>query len=297
MEKSEGNRQSALTGEFGGRTLKDESQVYDFNAWDNVEWDEQQRTEAQAIVKKQFKNPVPEDMRQSYNDKASDFWDKFYSIHTNSFFKDRHWLRQEFSELFSKVTEEKRTVFEIGCGAGNTVFPLLNEDADKKLFVYAADFSKTAVDVVKNSPEYDESRCKAFVFDITSPSPPAEIEPGSLDICICIFVLSALHPSAWKAAAENIYTLLKPGGLVVFRDYGRYDLTQLRFKGGRLLDENFYIRGDGTQEDVNTLFDKFEIIQNVEDRRLLINRSRQLKMYRVWIQGKFRKPLTETADE
>lgn len=88
----------------------------------------------------------------------------------------------------------------------------------------------------------------------------------------------------------------------MFRDYGRYDMAQLRFKKNRLLSDNFYVRGDGTRvyffdsEEIVKLFgSKFTIEQNAVDRRLIVNRLRKVKMYRVWLQGKFRKPLAGEA--
>lgn len=48
-------------------------------------------------------------------------------------------------------------------------------------------------------------------------------------------------------------------------------------------------------DEVSTLFEVAGLRQeqNVIDRRLQVNRGKMLKMYRVWIQTKFRKPLEE----
>lgn len=90
------------------------------------------------------------------------------------------------------------------------------------------------------------------MWDLSTPpsdasSLPEGVEPNSVDIAILIFVLSALHPQEWQRAVANVYKMLKPGGMAFIRDYGRYDLAQLRIKKGRMLGENFYIRGDGTR--------------------------------------------------
>jgi len=277
---------------FGTRTLGEDDDVYSFNAWDNVEWNSARLAEAERIVAQQKDNSTPESNIEFMQGNAANYWNKFYARNQNRFFKDRRWLPIEFPELFIH-TENKYNVLEIGCGAGNTIFPLLSSD-NPNLHVYGCDYSQEAINVVKTNPLYSSSSCTAFVWDITAKSIPDEISPESMDVIILVFVLSALLPSEWLMAVNNIYRILKPGGIVLFRDYGRYDLTQLRFRPQRLLQDNLYVRGDGTRvyfftsDEISELFSsRFDILQNSIDKRLIVNRARQVQMFRVWLQAKF----------
>lgn len=156
---------------------------------------------------------------------------------------------------------------------------------------------------MQTNSAYDPRRCFAFVHDLCDEDATYPVPGGSLDVIILIFVLSAVVPDKMQKAIGRLSRLLKPGGMMLLRDYGRYDMAQLRFKKGQCLSESFYVRGDGTrvyfftQEELDTLFTTagLEKVQNLVDRRLQVNRGKQLTMYRVWIQCKYRKPLVSGA--
>ncbi|XP_048223241.1 tRNA N(3)-methylcytidine methyltransferase METTL2A isoform X2 [Perognathus longimembris pacificus] len=307
-------------------------------------------------------------MPADYEVNAHKYWNDFYKIHENGFFKDRHWLFTEFPELAPTQNETYLTdwhlenkrneipecrsndsgpnltikeqhkcstslghkvqkppveegitqklssmvctddfpgssatyrILEVGCGVGNTVFPILQTNSDPGLFVYCCDFSSTAIELVRTHSDYDPSRCFAFVHNLCDEDQCYPIPKESLDVIVLIFVLSAIVPDKMQRAINRLSKLLKPGGMMLLRDYGRYDMAQLRFKKGQCLSGNFYVRGDGTrvyfftQDELDTLFTTagLEKVQNLVDRRLQVNRGKQLTMYRVWIQCKYRKPL------
>ncbi|XP_030076378.1 tRNA N(3)-cytidine methyltransferase METTL2A isoform X2 [Microcaecilia unicolor] len=354
--------------QFGSRFLTDPGRVFQHNAWDNVEWSDEQEAVAQQKVRENSEQLVPLEKQVEYETKASKYWNDFYMIHENGFFKDRHWLFTEFPELAPnwpqrqsqklvspgvvlqnssnegsidpnqenredwpclaeteipeqmlntdqnplhklhaegfhlhleparKLDDMKITndfpgssasfcILEVGCGVGNTVFPVLQTN-------------NTAVELLKGHPAYDPSRCFAFVHDIAEERLDYPVPEHSLDVVILIFVLSAILPDKMQSAINRLSRLLKPGGLILLRDYGRFDMAQLRFKKGRCLSENFYVRGDGTrvyfftQDELHGLFTSagLQKVQNIVDRRLQVNRGKQLTMYRVWIQCKYRKP-------
>lgn len=67
---------------------------------DHVEWDEEHEAYAQAQIERHINNPVPLEEQEKYYEEPAEFWNKFYEKNENRFFKDRHWLRIEFPELF-----------------------------------------------------------------------------------------------------------------------------------------------------------------------------------------------------
>ncbi|XP_064080789.1 tRNA N(3)-methylcytidine methyltransferase Mettl2-like isoform X1 [Macrobrachium nipponense] len=361
--------QSRRKPQGGGRMLRNWNDVFKYNSWDNVVWDDAQEAAAKSKVEENSEVMMTPEEIKKLDQEAAAHWDAFYDIHQNRFFKDRNWLFTEFPELAQtycvpsnssevssisesqceeKLSEVKNTIndtkaertsvseedvkpsgsvavdgevinqslvndsdesfpgeraklriLEVGCGVGNTIFPILKTNNSKEIFVYGCDFSSQAVDIVKASEDYEKDRCFAFVCDIAGDEWNAPFPEGSLDLIVCIFVLSAVHPDKFSLVAQKMASYLRPGGMILFRDYGRYDLAQLRFKKGRCLSENFYARGDGTrcyfftQDEIRQLMMSagLEEVQNLVDRRLQVNRGKRLTMYRVWVQAKYCKPL------
>ncbi|XP_050521220.1 tRNA N(3)-methylcytidine methyltransferase METTL2A [Daktulosphaira vitifoliae] len=295
------DRNTITRKQFRHRFLKNEQDVFTHNAWDNVEWNEEQKNQAITQVCEHLQTKMSVEDANDLQNNADQNWEKFYSIHQEKFFKNRCWLFTEFPEITALYERESSNLLEVGCGVGNSVFPILTHYEKNNVHVYCCDFSTNAINILKNNPEYDASKCTAFVCDITSEEWNTPFELESLDIILLVFVLSAVQPNKLNQTINKFYNYLKPGGMILFRDYGRFDMAQLRFKEGRCISDNYYSRGDGTlvyffsQDDLRKLFVSnggFHEIQNIVDRRLQVNRGKQLKMYRVWIQCKFQKPLT-----
>ncbi|KAJ7790890.1 methyltransferase [Mycena olivaceomarginata] len=397
---------------FGSRFLTNEAEVWSQNAWDHVPPPDDQHDIIAASLLKQRSAPVPEDDKQKYNERPARHWDNFYRMMASNFFRDRKWLHNEFRELMSatEAGADPTTILEVGCGTGAAMFPLLSSNQNPHLSLRAFDYSPARSPAfpgalplphfsylgpalgtnntanppaTQENPLYKSPPCgtiSAAVWDLTSPALPDGVAPGSADILIMVFVFSALHPAEWAQAVSNAHALLKPNGLLLFRDYGRYDMAQLRFKGGRparrqLLykggqDAGVFLRARSRltdlhadelallftgaraqpsaqrpivtqiiEDDGDDLTPGSEEVQPIQqqpppvsepaetapesaelesatpnppqihpnllsapppaglftidqlgvDRRLLLNRKRQVKMYRVWMQAKFRK--------
>lgn len=200
-------------------------------------------------------------------EKAGKFWHKFYKRNSDHFYKDRHYLHIVFPELGpdyifennknsdpnasinsssgNTATEGTRVnLLEVGCGVGNAFFPLL--ELNPRLHVTGIDFAKSAIDIIQSSDlsEKYKDRLSCSVGCAVNDEFPVPDE--SQDLVLLMFVLSAISPEYHEKVIRKISRVLKPGGKLLIRDYGRYDEAQLRFGKGAKIDDNFYVRADGT---------------------------------------------------
>ena len=170
---------------------------------------------------------------------------------------------------------------------------------DQKMLrhLYACDFSAKAIELLKEDPRCTPDRCTAFVADITVPgSLGGSIPTTSLDVLTTIFVLSALPPEKFGPTLENIKSVLKPGGLWLFRDYAVNDAAQLRFKDDNKLTDSLFVRQDGTlsyffeQGELRELVQAhgFEVVECDYHRSKTTNIKQGLEVERVFLQAKFR---------
>lgn len=118
----------------------------------------------QDKLKKQDETIATEFKRMKLETDAQKNWDLFYKRNETRFFRDRHWTIREFEQLVEIDGSSKKILLEVGCGVGNFLFPLLEENSG--LFIYGCDFSPRAIQLVKNDVRYNEQRVKAFVSDI-----------------------------------------------------------------------------------------------------------------------------------
>ncbi|XP_071708141.1 uncharacterized protein [Rutidosis leptorrhynchoides] len=134
--------------------------------------------------------------------------------------------------------------------------------------------------------------------DITS-SKESECCIGGMDFVTLIFTLSAVPVDRMSAAVVECFSVLKPGGLLFFRDYGLYDMTMLRFEADQRVGFREYKRSDDTRSyffSLDTARDLFlgtGFIQVELEYCCVksVNRRKEKTMRRVWVHGKFQKPM------
>jgi methyltransferase-like protein 6 len=215
--------------------------------WQDDIYDSERIKEAEIRIIEQG-DVLPDYWRNKYENDGNKYWHLFYKRNSDNFYKDRHYLHIVFTELdpinkFSANNDiDTLSLLEIGCGVGNAIIPLL--ELNPRLRVHAIDFARSAINILKEhsfsiSGRLFPSCCCCVNDDIP-------VKSNSMDIVLCIFVLSAMEPKAQVSVLKKIHNVLKPGGKLFIRDYGRHDEAQLRFGKGSKLADNFYVRQDGT---------------------------------------------------
>lgn len=90
---------------------------------------------AQLILEELKETTVEPNMYQKFEKDAKRNWDIFYKNNKTNFYKDRHYIKAEFSEMSKAIEQDGRevTLLDAGCGVGNGFYPLYADFEKGKL--------------------------------------------------------------------------------------------------------------------------------------------------------------------
>ena len=230
------------------------------------------------------------------SDQQSDSWNKHYSHHKSLFFPPKKYLYRVWPEVTDSdhpMYNPHAVVCEAGCGTGAALFSLLARNPSWRFYCF--DFAPVALEEVRSNERLDADRVTLFQWDAATQELPMDIVPSQCcDFLFCVFMLSAVHPDLHVDTLRHMGDMLRPGGCILFRDYGIYDMRSLRFKPGQMVSPNYFLKGDGT---TSYFFDSEylgKVAQDagftMEDAQYHCNRlySKQTKeeMFRVFLNAK-----------
>lgn len=148
-------------------------------------------------------------------------WEAFFQRHAGGFFKARSYLSLAFPVLVAGAGPDV-VIGEVGAGTGSSILPLLKALPGTAVVF---DASPAAVAILQASAP--EGRVAASVCDaVRDDSWP--MRDASLDAMLVVFTLSAIAPEHHLRVLDKACAKLKPGGHLCFRDYGLYDMVQMR---------------------------------------------------------------------
>ncbi|RNF26926.1 methyltransferase domain-containing protein [Trypanosoma conorhini] len=262
----------------------------------------------------------------------SNTWDSHYQVN-KCHFPLKNYISLAFpliKKICSSVPQtERRYILECGCGTGSTLLPLMRQFGKNVHFI-AFDVSERAVSVLLEHPISNEfiedKRLTAFTHDISSTrewsaegpeKTRARKESGVLksvlskrvssyengvDVILLVFVLSSL-PSleSMLCALKELASVLRPEGVLFFRDYAVPDHNLFRFtrQGNELTNSLSFRKGDGTLQmffETSFIRKLFAMVglEEVDGHGLnyhcnrIVNRKNGKKMDKIFINGSFR---------
>ncbi len=119
-------------------------------------------------------------------------------------FMDYPAYTKTYARFASLLTEQHRTLLDVGCGPGNISRYLLAQHPHLK--IHGVDLSPRMVELAaKNNPNHS--------FAVLDTRDIGQLEQ-TFDVIICGFCLPYLEPAEAKTCLETVYRLLNPNGLL-----------------------------------------------------------------------------------